>query len=182
MLDVLMSIHQEWIVKMACGDKTDELRKTWPKRLPVPFRVRLYCTQVRGEEVLLLDGKGGVTLGDYQNAEHGWQIGNGLVVGEFICDGRTIVTVPAKENMVTAQMLEISRTACLDLDEIAAYLGRGKVGNAWHVRKFNLYERPIELHRFFSPIPATAGAWAEHLERAPQSWCYIEQFTKGVGA
>jgi hypothetical protein len=64
MLDILMSVHQEWIVKMASGEKTDELRKTWPKNIPTPFRVRLYCTRGRGPETLLLDGKGGATIGD----------------------------------------------------------------------------------------------------------------------
>ena len=180
MLDILMSVHQEWIVKMASGEKTDELRKTWPKHIPTSFRVRLYCTQGRGPETLLLDGKGGATLGDYRNIHNGWQIGNGFVVGEFICPGRTVVKVPTNAGMVNAQMVEISRTTCLSFDEIAEYLGRGNTGSAWHIRDLKIYDMPMELGRFYMPSERE-GAWLCHVERAPQSWCYIKNIVRGVG-
>ena len=180
MLDILMSVHGEWIAKMASGEKTGELRKTWPKNIPTPFRVRLYCTQVRREAVLLLDGRGGATIGDYQNAESGWQIGNGFVVGEFICPGRTIVKYPSDtEGYWWPHMAEISRITCLSIEEIAEYLGEGGTGSVWKIQDLKIYERPIELHRFFMP-GTKAVNWAHHVERAPQSWCYIENLMRGV--
>ena len=174
MLDILMSVHQEWIVKMASGEKTGELRKTWPKNIPTPFRVRLYCTRTRGEEVLLLDGKGGATIGDYQNTENGWQIGNGFVVGEFICPGRIIVTPRFDKKLV-----DVGRMTCLAPSTICSYIGEGGTGSVWKIQDLKIYERPIELHRFFMP-GTKAGDWAHHVERAPQSWCYIENLMRGV--
>ena len=219
MLDILMSVHQEWIVKMFSGEKTDELRKTWPKNIPTPFRVRLYCTQGRGPQMLLLDGKGdvcercrgqeerairsgrrrrsgpsesegtvmrkrqqeGATIGDWQNVLCGWQIGNGFVVGEFICPGRTIVKYPSdEEGFWWPRMAEISRTTCLSVEEICSYIGMGGTGSAWHVRDLKIYDKPMELDRFFMPAEHD-GEWLCRVERAPQSWCYIEQIVKGVG-
>ena len=162
MLDILMSIHQDWIVKMASGEKTDELRKTWPKNIPTPFRVRLYCTRGRGPETLLLDGKG-------------------FVVGEFICPGRTIVKYPSdEEGFWWPHMAEISRTTCLSVEEICSYIGMGGTGSAWHVRDLKIYDKPMELDRFFMPAEHD-GEWLCRVERAPQSWCYIEQIVKEVG-
>lgn len=181
MLDILMSVHGEWIAKMASGEKTGELRKTWPKNIPTPFRVRLYCTRTRGEEVLLLDGKGGATIGDYQNTQNGWQIGNGFVVGEFICPGRTIVKsyTEGRLGQLLDRLAEISRITCLSIEEIVEYLGEGGTGSVWKIQDLKIYERPIELHRFFMP-GTKAGDWAHHVERAPQSWCYIENLMRGV--
>lgn len=174
MLDILMSVHQEWIVKMASGEKTDELRKTWPKNIPTPFRVRLYCTRGRGPQTLLLDGNGGATIGDYRNVANGWQIGNGYVVGEFICPGRTIVKAGFDRDLVA-----IGRTTCLAPSSIISYIGEGHHGSAWHVRDLKIYDKPMELDRFFMPAERD-GAWLCRVERAPQSWCYIEQIVKGV--
>lgn len=179
MLDVLMSVHQEWIVKMASGEKTDELRKTWPKNIPTPFRVRLYCTRGRGPETLLLDGNGGATIGDYRNVANGWQIGNGFVVGEFICPRRTVVKYPSdEEGFWWPHMAEISRTTCLSVEEICSYIGMGHHGSAWHIQDLKIYDKPMELDRFFMPAERD-GAWLCRVERAPQSWCYIEQIVRG---
>ena len=180
MLDILMSVHQEWIVKMLSGEKTDELRKTWPKNIPTPFRVRLYCTRGRGPQTLLLDGKGGAVIGDYRNIANGWQIGNGFVVGEFICPGRTVVKYPSdEEGFWWPHMAEISRTTCLSVEEICSYIGMGHHGSAWHIRDLKIYDKPMELDRFFMPAERD-GAWLCRVERAPQSWCHIEQIVRGV--
>ena len=107
-------------------------------------------------------------------------IGNGYVVGEFICPGRTIVTVLTNADMVNAQMVEVSRTTCLSFDEIAEYIGRGNTGSAWHIRDLKIYDKPMELSRFFMPAERDGG-WMDRVERAPQSWCYIKSIVRGVG-
>lgn len=181
MLDILMSVHQEWIVKMASGEKTGELRHTWPKLCEAPFRVRLYCTRGRGPETLLLDGNGGAVIGDYRNIHNGWQIGNGFVVGEFICPGRTIVKSGTKGRVAPwlEHLVEAANVTCLAPEQILAYVGEGH-GSVWHVCDVKIYDKPMELDRFFMPAERD-GTWMRHVEKAPQSWCYIENIVRGVG-
>ena len=52
---ILMSIHPEWVKKIASGEKTVEVRKTAPSHLYEPFTVYLYessGTQRDGNEKL----------------------------------------------------------------------------------------------------------------------------------
>lgn len=180
MLDVLISVHQEWIAKMVSGEKTGELRHTWPKRCDTPFRVRLYCTRGRGPETLLLDGKGGAEIGHYENILAGWQIGNGYVVGEFICDGRTIVkgSTDGKTGAWLEHLEKAANMTCLAPEQILAYIGEGH-GSVWHVRDVKIYEHPVEVQRFFLPTERD-GEWRYRVSKAPQSWCYIERVIRGV--
>lgn len=183
--EILISVHQEWIALMAVGLKDGELRKTWPKKLEPPFKVRLYCTKEQGSEVLLLNGMGGAELGDHRNAVLGWQIGNGHVVGEFICTGRTVVTVPTSGERVTPQMVEVNRKAHLTYDEIIEYLGLGREGSLWHMRDLVIYPEPQPLMRYvscaFDGYCGTCSFWdrdtrsCREIVRAPQSWRYIKE-------
>ena len=41
---VMLSIRPKWVEKIASGEKTIEVRKTWPK-LQTPFKCYIYCTK-----------------------------------------------------------------------------------------------------------------------------------------
>ena len=42
---VLMSIRPTWAQKIDSGEKTVEVRKSFPVKLKTPFKVYLYCTK-----------------------------------------------------------------------------------------------------------------------------------------
>ena len=73
MKSVLISIQPKWCELIANGSKTIEVRKTKPK-LETPFKVYIYCTQ---------DKKFNFCT---DNGEQYTHIGNGKVIGEFVCD------------------------------------------------------------------------------------------------
>lgn len=72
MKSVMLSIRPKWCEKIACGEKTIEVRKTKPK-LETPFKCYIYCTQ------------SGVALGAWGK--------HGKVIGEFTCDRMASMTL-----------------------------------------------------------------------------------------
>ena len=69
---VLISVNPEWCELIASGEKTVEVRKTRPK-LETPFKVYIYCTQDKNFNFCT------------DNGEQYTHIGNGKVIGEFVC-------------------------------------------------------------------------------------------------
>lgn len=84
---VLISIQPKWCELIASGEKTIEVRKSRPL-IETPFKCYIYCSAEKHKgEVLLIDNNGKqVALGDYRNAFHWKNVGNGKVIGEFVCD------------------------------------------------------------------------------------------------
>lgn len=89
---VLISIRPEWCEEIVSGEKTIEVRKTLPK-LETPFKCYIYCTNTRPFLVWGDSFRGDwVTefthLSGYGRAEAAriWDVFNGHVAGEFVCD------------------------------------------------------------------------------------------------
>ena len=92
MRSVLLSIHPKWCELIASGKKTIEIRKTRPKLEP-PFKCYIYCTNKKPYLVW-----GDVFRGNWEtefthlsgynrnDAERIWDVFNGKVIGEFVCD------------------------------------------------------------------------------------------------
>ena len=92
MKSVLISIRPWWCLLIAQGKKTIEVRKTIPKLKP-PFKVYIYCTNTKPFLVW-----GDVFRGNWETeftnvsgysrerAEKIWDLFNGKVMGEFVCD------------------------------------------------------------------------------------------------
>lgn len=152
MKSVMLSIQPKWVEKIASGKKTVEVRKTAPKLEP-PFKCYIYCTK---------HPKGLITV-NRQN-----EVCNCKVVGEFVCD------------KIFDICIEISKPddlpgypfPCTGLTdkEILQYLGNGKTGYGWHISDLVIYEEPKPLSEF---VLANTQHYC-HLQRPPQSWCYVE--------
>lgn len=155
---VLLSIRSPWCVEIANGRKTVEVRKTKPKLEP-PFKCYIYCTNAwpylvigdvfRGDwctEHTLLSGYG------RKEAEEIWDVFNGNVIGEFICD-EIIDHCESTNADIAVRQGRIEREY---LDEYA----NGKELYGWHISDLELYDEPMPLSEL-------------NIKQAPQSWCYI---------
>ena len=89
--------------------------------------------------------------------------GSGLVIGEYICND----IFPIWPGYAKAD-------TCLTYEQMEDYLGE-RQGWGWKITKPILYGLPKELSDF-EHYAARAGGWFRlvPLERAPQSWCYVE--------
>ena len=75
MKSILMSISPEWVRKIEYGKKTIEVRKTRPK-IETPFKCYIYCTFPQNPVYDIWINRG---------TENRF-LGNGKVIGEFVCD------------------------------------------------------------------------------------------------
>lgn len=160
----IVSIRPEWVEKIVNWDKTIEVRKSAPTP---PFKAYIYVTKDgvngRSSEVLLLNKRTNeVFLGDYRNACHygkdDFEICNGHVVGEFICD-KVIRTCGWRLRGNTQQCAKrtpeeeiFPRFACLSIDEIVKYSGSENLEICgWHISDLKIYDEPKELSEFNRP-------------------------------
>lgn len=159
---VMLSIRPEWCAKIARGEKTVEIRKTRPK-LQTPFKCYIYCTE-RGRPLVYGDVQcwGGYreeytqTYGySKEEARKIWDVYNGHVMGEFVCDEikcHTPDCLVVKEDREKA-----TAGSCLTAQEIRKYLQGSKGYGAlatlpdfygWHISDLYIYDTPKELSEF----------------------------------
>lgn len=162
MKSVLISIQPKWCELIANGKKTIEVRKTKPKLKP-PFKCYIYCTNARLYLVI-----GDVFRGDWyteytllrgysrKESEKIWDVFNGGVMGEFVCD--KIETLPSN-TVLNAPALYSQ--ACITREAFFEYVADDTV-YFWHISKLETYDIPKRLSAF-------------GLKRPPQSWCYVEE-------
>lgn len=168
MKSVLISIYPRWCELIANGEKTIEVRKTRPK-IKTPFKCYIYCT-------------GGYAPPDSNVFGRGWRKS---VIGEFICDDT--ITDERGENLdVFEDQGQIKR------EELIGY-SNGKALYGWHISDLKIYDEPKALSEFKQgnacPYLAKGGCnypyycfragkigrCGDYLEKAPQSWCYVEE-------
>jgi hypothetical protein len=175
MKGVLISIHPKWCAKIASGVKTIEVRKTAPKLEP-PFKCYIYCTKGNAHDPN--------QLLEVHGADGKIRKANGTVFAEFVCD-RIISTVGwrlrGETGMCakrTAAEKELPDAACLQIDDIELYAGgRNRIIYGWHISDLVVFDQPKELWELQKPTDE--GAWWPRdisIRRAPQSWCYVEEF------
>lgn len=84
---VLISIRPKWCQKIISGEKTIEVRKTRPKMNP-PFKCYIYCTE-SGPDLNIPISQDRL-MRDYLETGSmkmlNCPLGNGKVIGEFICN------------------------------------------------------------------------------------------------
>jgi predicted transcriptional regulator len=141
MKSVLISIQPKWCELIASGKKTVEVRKTKPK-LETPFKVYIYCTQDKNFNFCT------------DNGEQYTHIGNGKVIGEFVCDkfydiiqygfGAKVFIDNLKIEVQPSEFIEMS---CLSEEQIFEYIGN-KDGYGWHISNLVIYDKPRELNEF----------------------------------
>lgn len=198
---VLISIRPEWVEKIANEWKTIEIRKTKPylKTSFKSFKCYIYCTNTRPFLVW-----GDVFRGDWfteftrlsgygrAEADKIWDVFNGHVVGEFVCDKITWLThigfsglpgirLAAMKNGHTIDDSFDFSKSCLTTPQIEKYLG-GKDGYAWHISKLEIYDTPKPLSAFKGLRKTKFGYAPVEIKRPPQSWCYVEELKpEGAG-
>ena len=155
MKKVLICVHPKWCELIFNGQKTIEVRRSFPRQLETPFDVLVYCTKGKsflyknpnnGE--LFLDSNGGYRGGDYED-----RFLTGKVIGSFVCD-----KIDEYEANERGWYIYPQDETCLLCDEIAHY-GKGKPLYGWHISDLKIYDKPRELSEF-------------GIARPPQSWCY----------
>ena len=167
MKKVLICVHPKWCELIFNGQKTIEVRRSFPRQLETPFDVLVYCTKGKsflyknpnnGE--LFLDSNGGYRGGDYEN-----RYLTQKVIGSFVCD--KVEEIMVKADCATTngehwKLLKIAKEACLSKQELKDYIRVGESGYGWHITAPKLFDKPRELSEF-------------GITRAPMSWCYVEQ-------
>lgn len=205
---VLISIRPEWVEKILNGEKTLEVRKTRPN-METPFKCYIYCTknekdsdrlwvlreQIRKE----YDGLSAVCA--HLRAQPDLHsVGNGYVVGEFVCDNIDVIRrmgIPANfdycylslnewgNDDIETEIRDI-RESCIPKETLNAYAGEKPVLYAWHISDLKIYNMPKNLGEFSPPFENCIGKVCDefgcascehggHIKRPPQSWCYVEE-------
>lgn len=194
---VLISIRPEWVEKILSGKKTLEVRKDRPC-LETPFKCYIYCTNTRPFLVW-----GDVFRGDWvteftrlsgygrAEADRTWDVFNGHVAGEFVCD--RVETIKAATEPYGIYDVDDDFVAQTGLVNGALWdYGHGKTLYGWHISDLKIYDTPKELPQFRKCCGTqdcdkcqfweNTGEYAgcltseeRRLNRAPQSWCYVEE-------
>jgi len=174
---VLISIRPKWVELIVAGKKTVELRKTKPSIEP-PFRCYMYMSKYHWAFDLLRK------YGMEDLAER-LMFETGKVVGEFTCDQIEQIAVAFDGGSGPLKAIggnevwyggAVQIFTCLTTEEICKYIGGiGGVGYGWHISDLKIYEEPVELGdcQRFVDRPGAYGVFS--IERAPQSWCYMEE-------
>ena len=202
---VLISIRPERVEKIAKGEKTVEVRKTQPK-LETPFKCYIYCTNTRPFLVW-----GDVFRGDWvteftrlsgygrAEADRTWDVFNGHVAGEFVCDN--IRPLMAESFIVKEDAEKAMLGTSLTSEQIKDYAGwKGKKWwdcndlYKWHISKLEIYDTPKPLSAFKGLCKLEVGCGecpyynytkmkcdGRKIKRPPQSWCYVEDLKDGEG-
>jgi len=192
MKSVLISIQPKWVEKIASGKKTVEVRKTVPKLEP-PFKCYIYCTNKKPFLVWGDVFDGGSFNNEFTHisgynrkaAEKIWDLFNGKVMGEFVCDRIECFTTDYRRNEEQTQ--RISRQSCVDMVSLMEYEANAACLYGWHISNLTIYDEPKDLDWFRKPAtcwpqPGTVKCYACHdceIKRPPQSWCYVEGIIDG---
>lgn len=174
---VVLSIRPKWVVKIASGEKTIEVRKTLPK-LDTPFKAYIYCT--------MPDAKDPHNILELHGADGKIRKANGKVIGEFTCDAITRVNICGFWDDSGKQLDNRLKETCLTTEEFCKYLGEN-VGYGWHISNLKIYDAPRKLSEFRRATDPCDSCHAEYtwectdckklsgdIKRPPQSWCYVE--------
>lgn len=173
---VLISIHPKWIVKIARGEKSIEVRKTRPKLDP-PFKCYIYCTKAQNPVLVALqnleDSPYVMTCGTgtrrYPVEDASWaRLLNGTVCGEFTCDHIYQYTTMAIKDGTDICDEDMERLSCLTHRELVDYEASSMKGEGlwyfglygWHIADFKIYDEPKGLSSFSSPD--LISAWEKY--------------------
>ena len=180
---VLISIRPKWCEKIINGEKAVEVRKTRPK-LQTPFKCYIYCTSGRPDLNIPISPER--LMQDYLDTGSmkslNCPLGNGKVIGEFVCD--TYVT-----DKTFGHDALFNAAACMGEDDAADY-ANGSPLYGWHISDLVIYDEPKELGEFrrvcvndlycescamYWNSGGNCGNESLRLQRPPQSWCYVEE-------
>ena len=204
MQSVLISIRPQWCAKIANGEKTIEVRKSRPK-LETLFKCYIYQSKPKDRLITILKD-GDENYGETYHGKpvfiktYGdgyWTGRNQKVIGEFVCDSYIGWGVNPLDGLYMIFPNELA-AACLTGKDFEKY-GNGKTLYGWHISDLQIYDKLKELSEFYFPpekycekelcggCPHDQMAdvngeyaydceWRRPITRAPQSWCYVEEY------
>ena len=169
---VMLSIRPKWCEKIISGEKTIEVRKTRPKLNP-PFKCYIYCTSGRPDLNIPISPER--LMQDYLDTGSmkslNCPLGNGKVIGEFVCD--TYVT-----DKTFGHDALFNAAAYMNESDVVAY-SAGYPIYGWHISGLLIYDQPLELSEFTGLRTFKGGFELREIDRPPQSWCYVEAMKDG---
>ena len=175
MKSVLISIRPEWIVKILNGEKTIELRKSYPK-CELPCKVYIYCTK-QGRPLVYGDVpcNSGFIEKYTQTYNYSkeyvdkiWGNLQGKVLAEFTLNKITKHEkncIDVEDNLCYNFLGEdvkkagftfddknavASINALCEFDLFVEGYGQGKPLYAWHIEDLKIYDKPKELCDFLT--------------------------------
>lgn len=157
MKQILISIKPKWVAKILRGEKTLEIRKTAPL-CELPCEVYIYCTK-NGEQI-----SRGTLRGVLKPL-------NGKVVAKFRLELVHEIAYCSEAGRYLPFNYfgyNVEKRSCLSPKELDSYLNNRR-GYAWHISDLEIFDNPKKLSDF-----CTYKKPSYILERAPQSWCYVE--------
>ena len=176
---VLLSVRPKWAELILKGEKTLELRRTFPDFVHLPFRVYLYETA----------GKTDTPWMD----EDGHMIfkGRGMVVGECMCDEIYDIHWAAMGGYyyLPPESGGDLRESKVDFQQMREYFG-DRDGCGWHLTEVTAYETPRDIGEFRKPCVNAlycescamyneyrkrCGNASLYFTRPPQSWAYAQR-------
>ena len=165
---ILISIQPKWVAKILNGEKTLEIRKTFPK-CDLPIDVYIYCTKGNGIKDFITMYKH-----DLATDEIGGCYCNGKVVAKFTLNKCEYIYHDFSQPKLqfetdTFPWYELFEKSCVSRDNMEDYLGFGK-GFAWHIDDLEIFDNPKEISEFV----IDRKIYKQQLYRAPQSWCFVE--------
>ena len=147
MTSVMLSLRPYWAFCLFSGVKTLELRKSFPGRLPRPFKVAVYCSSARlrdSEREIIAHDKWfhgmGLSRGHlcYGSGPLNCCPMEGQVVGAFICDGVDTLTSRRSRHQAEFWTKALAHT-CASNARIEEYFGMAirHIDRAilWHIKK-----------------------------------------------
>lgn len=204
---ILISVKPEHAVNILNGTKTLELRKSVPKG----FKGWVYMYVTKGKP-LLVRMFGRYTLSDRRIEDLGDFTLSGKIVARFWFDEYKTLEYRKKNKVLMwdnnyyyyTEEDNTYRNVQWILDELrlehqqVLYYGNGKDLYAWHIKKLEIFDKPMELSEFttipiyedsiiekdsqgmyylYSKYRPSWHIYFSYLNKAPQSWQYV--WTKG---
>lgn len=188
---IMISIQPEYVEKILKGEKTIEIRKSFPK-CDLPCKVFVYCTKGKnsligiirkGEELPYSDGQIADKDVFYTMSKtpiERWQE-LGKVVAEFTLNKISTYDYDIdfendKQKMYYIRSGELDKT-CLTYKQLLSY-GRGKTLYGWHIDNLKIYNKPKELGDFYSVKECPYKDWGD-VDNIGCWECGCEMFSRG---
>ena len=204
---VMISIKPKWCELIASGKKTIEVRKTKPK-IELPFKCYIYCTQDFADS-RKRRSRNEFWIGEPLNdVSKGRYFGDGMVIGEFVCDEiRTVTHCGYANNDIELRIVDKHLryreldwqflNACqLSRSDLETYSG-GKPLYGWHISDLVIYDKPKDLDCFMAfgkdkcdckncykclylgyDKVCDIENLGQPLFSPPRSWCYCEEWNE----
>lgn len=149
---ILISLHPEWAFEILMGLKRVEVRKSYPKQIPVPFRCYVYATYNGAADITLRFGGGDPFRF------------SGNVIGEFVVDEITKIDPPylGKEAGTSLTPQDLCRYSA------------GKQLYGWHISSVKGYDKPLQLSDLCVQYAHKDGSVTyKPIQHPPMSWQYV---------